>query len=273
MPILIGRLGKCYALTPTLGGSQGTKISGALESLQDNDRFSTDYLLSSIVLIYSQGRPDLRTPPIDLRPVTLTAAAQRYTLGKGNSFLTERRPEYRKLSDAIMNEIFKWIRESSITIGKMADTKERKEKAIRILYTWKDYFAIRVRDIKATNLIEYSIDLDTNSRPIKGTLPKYTAEEREFSNKIFPEMEDTGIVYRRSSPWGARTKFPPKKKGSPLKRVVHNFKPVNTRTIKSGYPIYSLKEVVNTLLKPKWTIYFYSDTSNGYWAVPMKVED
>lgn len=155
----------------------------------------------------------------------------------------------------------------------MADTPERVELAQRLVFTWKDCFASSVKDIKSTDLIEHSIELEPHAKPMKGTLPRYTVAEREFANRIFPELEDTGIIVRRSSSWGARTKFPPKKKGSELLRVVHNFIPVNRYTVKPAYPIYHLEEVVNTVIKPKYIVYFSSDTSNGYWAISLKKSD
>ena len=56
-------------------------------------------------------------------------------------------------------------------------------------------------------------------------------------------------------------------------RVVHNFIPINKFTIKSAYPMHHLEEVVDTLIKPKYTTFFTSDASNGYWAIPMKSSD
>lgn len=155
----------------------------------------------------------------------------------------------------------------------MADTLERIRAAKQLVYTWRDCFATNIRDIKATDLIEHSIDLVPNVKPVHSTLPKYTPQEREFANRIFPELEDAGIIIRQSSPWGARTKFPPKKKGSPLLRVVHNFIPVNSYSIKSAYPMHHLEEVIAILIKPKFRVYFSSDASNGYWAVITKAED
>lgn len=38
-------------------------------------------------------------------------------------------------------------------------------------------------------------------------------------------MEDVGIIIRRCSEWGARTKFPPKNKGSSEMNVVRNYIP------------------------------------------------
>ena len=179
----------------------------------------------------------------------------------------------RTLSTDSRETIEAWFKESGITIGIMADTPERIQAAKQLAYTWKDCFATSVRDIKTTDLIEHSIDLVPNAKPVHGTLPKYTPQEREFANKIFPELEDAGIIIRRSSPWGARTKFPPKKKGSQLLRVVHNFIPVNSYTIKSAYPMHHLEEVIAILIKPKFRAFFSSDASNSYWAITTKAED
>ena len=56
-------------------------------------------------------------------------------------------------------------------------------------------------------------------------------------------------------------------------RVVHNFIPIHKYTIKSAYPMHHLEEVVDMLIKPKYTTFFTSDASNGYWAIPMKSSD
>lgn len=208
-----------------------------------------------------------------LPPGAPTQENKKYSLGTGDGFPTQRRPIQREMSTDSNDIVNEWFASSGITIGIMADTNERIEKAKRLVYTWRDCFATSLKDIKATDLIEHSIELEPNAKPVKGTLPKYTPREREFASTIFPDMEDAGIIVRRSSPWGARTKFPPKKKGSELMRVVHNFMPVNHWTIKSGYPMHHLEEVINILLRPKYRVYFYSDAANGYWAIKTKLED
>jgi hypothetical protein len=56
--------------------------------------------------------------------------------------------------------------------------------------------------------------------------------EQEFAARIFPKMEEAGIIVRGNSDWGVKTKFLPKKKGSDQLWVVHNFIPLNNYTIK-----------------------------------------
>lgn len=141
---------------------------------------------------------------------------------------------------------------------------ERIRAAKRLAYTWKDCFVRSVRDIKTTNLFKHSIDLEPNARPFRGTLPKYTQAEREFTDQIFPEIEDAGIIMRGSSPCGARKRFPPKKKESELLRFVHNSIALNSHTIKSAYHMHHLEKVLDTLITPKLKVFFYSDASNGY---------
>lgn len=157
-----------------------------------------------------------------------------------------------------------------ITIGKVADTEEKVRKVKRLLYTWRDCYARNMREIRATDLVEHTIDLKPNARPVYAKIPSYNHKEREFAAKIFPEMEAAGIIIRGASDWGAKCKFPPKKPGSSDFRVVHNFMPVNAETIKPAYPTHSIDEVVDTIIRPKFGVFFGNDASNGYWAIPMK---
>lgn len=50
--------------------------------------------------------------------------------------------------------------------------------------------------------------------------------------------------------------------------IVHNFMPVNRWTIKSGYRMHHLEDVINTLIAPDYETYFSFDASNSYWAIP-----
>lgn len=127
-----------------------------------------------------------------------------------------------------------------------------------------------MREITATDLIKHFIDLKPNARPVFAKIPRCNRKEREFAANIFPLMEESGIIVRGFSEWGARSKFPPKKKGSEELRVIHNFISVNSQTVKPQYPTHRIEEVVEIIIKPKFTVFFGTNASNGYWAVPMK---
>lgn len=86
-------------------------------------------------------------------------------------------------------------------------------------------------------------------------------------------MEDARVIIRRSSKWGARTKFPPKKKGLSLLQVVYNYIPLNKHTIQLQYPVHRLEKTINIIIKPGFKVYFSSDTVNSYWEIPMKEFD
>jgi hypothetical protein len=77
-------------------------------------------------------------------------------------------------------------------------------------------------------------------------------------------MEEAGIIVRGNSDWDAKTKFPPKKKGSDQLRVVHNFIPLNNYTIKPQYPMHLIDEVLENIIQPRYTTWFSADASNGY---------
>ncbi len=152
----------------------------------------------------------------------------------------------------------------------MVDTMEKQNLSKGLLYTWQECFAKMLRDIKPTDLIEHSIDLKPNASPSYSKIACYTEKERQFCDRIFPEIEEAGIITRASSGWGCRSRFPSKKKGSEELRVVHNYILLNSQTIKPQYPMHRIEESVDTIIKSKHRCYFITYSSNGYWAVRMK---
>lgn len=197
-----------------------------------------------VVTVAGDGRLDeikavvkRRAPDIHMRAVENAVGGQRGTVAsllaprpfsmRQIGLFPKRRPTKRPLTNAPQAVVDDWFEKSGITIGSLADTAERVTRARCLLYTWKDVFAENLREIRPTDLIEHTIDLKTGATPVRGKVPLYTPRERDFSAKIFPELEQAGIIRRISSEWGARTKFLPRKKGSEQLHVVHNYISVN----------------------------------------------
>jgi len=187
-------------------------------------------------------------------------------------FPVSRRPQRRELTTEPQSLIDDWFSKSSITLGDMLSPTQR-EQASRLLYTWRDAFATGMEEVSPTDLIEHAIDLFPGAVPVIGKRHKYSKKERDFAAQIFPQMEEAGIIYRGVSPWGAVTLFPPRKKGSDDLRTVHNFIPINAHTIKPVYPMHNLEEVLDTLVRPDFRVFFSADATNGYWAIPIRKGD
>lgn len=81
----------------------------------------------------------------------------------------------------------------------MADKVEKQNLSKRLLYTWRKCFAKTLREVKPTNLIQYSIDLKSNARLLYLKIPRYTKKEHQFYDHIFSEMEEAGIIIQASS--------------------------------------------------------------------------
>ena len=216
---------------------------------------------------------EIRVAGLDITAHTNHSSSTPITLRRIGQFPVDRRPQQRELVAVDQAVINQWFDDSGITIGSMANTMEKQNLSKRLLYTWQECFAKTLRDVKPTDLIEHSIDLKPNARPSYSKIPRYTEKERQFCDCIFPEMEEAGIITRASSDWGCRSRFPPKKKGSEELRVVHNYIPLNSQTIKPQYPMHRIEEVIDTIIKPKHRCYFITDASNGYWAIRMKPGD
>ena len=72
---------------------------------------------------------------------------------------------------------------------------------------------------------------------------------------------------------GAPTRLFPDKKDLQDLKVVYDFLPSNKYTIKPGWPIHCIKDVVDTVIKPQFHTYSMSDAANGYWAILIKQGD
>ena len=62
-------------------------------------------------------------------------------------------------------------------------------------YTWRDCFVKSMREVKPTDLIEHSIDLTSDAKPVYASITRYTPKEKEFAARIFSECEVTGWAY------------------------------------------------------------------------------
>ncbi|TAQ83554.1 hypothetical protein B7494_g8120 [Chlorociboria aeruginascens] len=238
---------------PAIASASSSSVTPSAIELLDTDE-SLDYPNSSDSII----------PTCTSQPISQSKAA---------IFPVERRPMMRPLTTALSDVINDWFEASGISLGDKADTPDKVLRAKRVFYTWKNCFASHMRDVKPIDLIEHAIDLFPNAVPCIGKARRYTKKERDFAAIIFPGMEEAGIVVRGSSPWGAVILFSPKKKGSDLMRVVHSFIPINAATIKPVYPMHNMEEVLETLIKTSFTVFFSSDATNSYWAVPIRPGD
>ncbi len=218
------------------------------------------------------GKSNQSSTPIDLKS-TPKLSRSKYALGRGDQFPTNKRLEKRELSNETDEIIAEWFIKSQIHLGVHADTPEKQSKARGLFYTWRDCFTKNIRDIRATDLIEHSIELKPWAQPVGGKILHYTAAERAFANEIFPLIENAGVIVRRSSEWGAKTKFLPKKKRSSILRVVHNYIPHNKNTTQSQYQIHRLEETIDVVIKPWFKVYFSNDVGNSYWRIPLKESD
>ena len=126
-------------------------------------------------VIHNPTMEDLNEHEYEATPVDIKNLAPipptKYALGRADVFPTSRRPTERALSTDSDEAIERWFWRSQIHIGPVADSPERLAKAKRLFYTWRECFAESLRDAKATDLIEHSIDLEPGAIPVTGKVP------------------------------------------------------------------------------------------------------
>ena len=202
------------------------------------------------------------------------------TRNKAQLFPTTRRPEMRHLieeDEISFSAVDEWFASTALQLGTSLTDSER-EKAKRLLYTWRDVFETDLLRIRKTDLIEHAIILEPGAKPYRARIPLYTEEEISFCKRLLPKMEEAGLIFRCDSDWEARTKFPLKPRADTLPkesrlRMVHNFIPLNRVTEKSRYPCPRIEQIVYTVVKTGKRFFFTTDAANSYWAIPVRSGD
>jgi len=123
------------------------------------------------------------------------------TRNKAQLFPTTRRPEMRDLisEDEISStEVEEWFASTALQLGTSLSDTER-ERAKRLLYTWRDVFETDLLRIRRTDLIEHAIILEPGAKPYRARIPLYTEEEINFCKRLLPEMEKAGLIFRCDS--------------------------------------------------------------------------
>ena len=217
-----------------------------------------------------------KTKPVMTATEALDIVSKHLTVNKAQLFPTRRRPVKREMSTASQAECDNWVKESGVSIYEGL-TREEKDDANRLVYTWRDVFEGDLLKIKTTDLIEHGIDLIPGAVPERSKTPLYTEAELRFANKLIPRMEQAGLILRCDSIWAARTKFPPKPNRPANQegnlRMVHNYIPLNHYTMKSQYPCPRIDQIVHTVLKRNKKCFFYTDAADSYWAIPLRKAD
>lgn len=175
-----------------------------------------------------------------------------------------RRPEQRPLSSASQEEIHEWFVKSGITIGPAAESPEQRDRAERLVYTWKDCFAFSVRDIRVTDLITHNVDLLPNAIPHRMTQPPYSRAQRRFASLFYPELERAGWIWPAVGEWAAYSLFP--RKGDSF-RAVHDYRAINKFTLLPQWPTHNKMHVFEDVLQAGHGVFMQADAAHGYHGV------
>ncbi|KAF5012459.1 hypothetical protein FDECE_1511 [Fusarium decemcellulare] len=191
---------------------------------------------------------------------------------KANPLRVRKMAHFRQLAEEPHETIVSWFTQSGITLGDMAKTPDQRILVMRLCFTYRDCFKTKVEEVHTTDLIEHTIPLIPGTIPPKSRPRRYNRQEREVAQIYLPPMEKFGLITRANSPWGARTRFVPKPTPNTF-RVVHDYRPVNSVTLKSAYPCHDLETDIDSVYCGRPRVFSQADASNGFWGIPIYPPD
>jgi len=123
-------------------------------------------------------------------------------------------------------ESFKIEKESGkikpLDVGPM--TQHQQGQALQLFQKYKGMFASDISELRQTNVVEHTIELLPDAKPVKRTLYSMSPEQRNFLQKELNHMLEKGLIRASSSPWGCSPLIVPKKgpkSGDSVLIIVH----------------------------------------------------
>lgn len=83
------------------------------------------------------------------------------------------------------------------------DTKQKRQLAARLYYTFHEVFCEKVRDMPVTDIIEHRIPSRSTAKPRMCNLALYSETETKYQDKFLRELLDANIITRITSPWSS----------------------------------------------------------------------
>jgi hypothetical protein len=159
-----------------------------------------------------------------------------------------------------------WLEASGITIGANLD-EQQQHQALQLLWTWKDIFCDSLETLPALDLIYHCILTKRDCKPVRLKPQLSTAKEVAWFPKHIPAMEKAGIIDRVDSAWSIPSRFVRKNNNS--LQLMHTFCLINEATIKLNYMMRRVEPVLNNLMQPQFSMFWWIDAANRYWAEPV----
>ena len=135
-----------------------------------------------------------------------------------------------------------------------------------LVQEFSDIFSKSEWDLGKCDVTTHRIEVEPGSKPVEIPTRKMPLHYKEDLQKKIDVFLEKQLITPCHSPYSAPVMLVPKKNGK--LRLVIDYRQLNKQTIKSTWPIPSIKEIFDTL---EGSAYFTSiDMSAGFYQVPME---
>ena len=144
---------------------------------------------------------------------------------------------------------------------------ETTDQLIRLFLKYPALVPTPDRPIGQTSLLEHSITLQPDAKPVRIPAYKVPHARRVQLEKEIEGMLDMGIIEHSKSPWNSPLLLVPKADGS--FRPVVDFRALNKLTIAEPFPCPSIKRLLSDI-NNKAVIFSTIDLQKGFLQVPLE---
>lgn len=165
----------------------------------------------------------------------------------------------------VNNKELKPITMEQVNMGPLLKPNEQIQ-LLELLNNYRDVFALKLNELGCTDMM--TVKIEDNGIPIQTKPYRTNQSDREQIKEIIKEWKENGIVRDSESPYASPVILIPKSSGE--KRLVIDFRRLNSQTVKKTYPIPNLDDCFESLAGTN--MYCMLDLMSGYLQVPLSEE-
>jgi transposase InsO family protein len=169
-------------------------------------------------------------------------------------------------------EMRAFLESKEISFKDTAFTGKHLDDLIRLLYRYRDRLAVKLTDLEQSDTLLFRIDTG-DALPIRKRGFRRTPQEKEQLREYTRELLDAKIIRPSDSPWSANVLLI-SKKDTNEKRIVLDYRDLNSKSRLINYPMRDLISVIDELASgPAPQFFFTTDLKSGYWQCGLDPAD
>jgi hypothetical protein len=144
----------------------------------------------------------------------------------------------------------------------------QKDELRKLIDSYSDVFATSLTELGCTNIVEHTIDIDSNAKPIRSVPYRVNPTDKKIIEQHINELQQAGIIRESKSPWASPIVLV-RRPGSDKTRMAIDYRKINSITRIDSQPLPRIDDCLDSLGEGQPQFFTCLDILSGYMQIKM----